>query len=376
MHFEVFFCAILKNKKLDRILFRHLNPQPMRKIIVLFAALLAFNGLFADMQKDAFVGFYKGTWEGEKSYPLSNDNSLYAEIFKGPDGYRIKFVSEILKSANDLFEPIDGLTATDGKIILDGSKGEEKFVGTISPQEISLEGLYRGKKKGSVNLKKFECSSSTMGAKPPSGAVVLFNGKNTSEWEMKKFEGKPCNWDIVDGAMVVKVFDKTYGSKGYQSDIISKRKFGKFKLHIEFKLPAEYDRMYQNRGNSGVFIGSDYEIQVLDSFGFEGKWDECGSLYRTVRPRANVSFPPEEWQTYDVEFTPAKFDGDKLIANPRITVYQNGILIHKDEELEYSTRTFPNGRASFKHAKGDHYILLQDHNHKVAFRNIWVLPLK
>lgn len=348
----------------------------MRKKIVLFAAILAYCGLFAGMQKDAFVGFYKGTWEGEKSYPLSIDNSLYAEIFKGPNGYRVKFVSEILASANDLFEPIDGLSVSKDKIVLDGSAGLEKFVGTITPKEISLAGAFRGSKKGNMKLKRIECKSPTMGEKAPIGAVVLFNGKDTSEWKMRKFEDKPCNWDIVDGAMIVKTFAKDLGGKGYQSDIITKRKFGKFKMHIEFKLPAEYDKMYQDRGNSGVIIGNQYEVQILDSFGFEGKWDECGSLYRTVRPRANVCFPPEEWQTFDIEFTPAKFDGDTLVENPRITVYQNGILIHRDEELKFSTRTFPCERSKFEHQKGDLFILLQDHNHEIAFRNIWVLPLK
>ena len=323
-------------------------------------------------EKDPLVGIYKGESTGLKGYPISQDNTVYAQVYRGPKGYKISFFTEIMKGANDLFEPIDGLQAKDGKIVLDGTRGKESLKGEITPEKISLTGNYSKSKGGKIELTKWNYVSPTMGEKAPKGALTLFDGSDVSEWELFK-TGAPINWTVKDGSMTIKTFAKDEKGKRMSSDITTKRKFGKFKLHIEFKLPAEYCELSQGRGNSGVLIGNIYEIQILDSFGLEGRWDECGAIYRTQRPRSNACLPPEEWQTYDIYFTPAEFKNGECVANPRLTVYHNGILVQKDEEIKYSTRSFLRDRPTYKHPQGKLPIVLQDHNHEVSFRNIWIL---
>ena len=123
----------------------------------------------------------------------------------------------------------------------------------------------------------------------------------------------------------------------------------------------------QGRGNSGVYVQSRYEVQVLDSFGLERKDNECGGIYQVSNPKVNMCFPPLAWQTYDIDFTAAKWDGDKKVAPAKITVVHNGVPIHKDLELP-------------KHTPGRHKegpepdaLFLQDHSNPVVFRNVWVM---
>jgi len=134
-------------------------------------------------------------------------------------------------------------------------------------------------------------------------------------------------------------------------------------LHLEFCTPFEPNARGQGRGNSGVYLPGNNEIQVLDSFGLKPSPHDCGSFYGQAAPRVNACLPPEEWQTYDVTFIAPRFEGDKRIKNARITVFHNGIKIH--DEFEPRREGVPEGR-----------ILLQDHGNKVQYRNIWLVPLK
>jgi hypothetical protein len=200
-------------------------------------------------------------------------------------------------------------------------------------------------------LDKVSRGSPTLGAKPPEGAVVLFDGKSADAFEGGKMS--------EDGLLM--------------PGCTSKQKFGSCKLHVEFRLPYMPEDRGQARGNSGVYVGGRYECQMLDSFGLEGKQNECGGLYSVKDPDVNMCLPPLSWQTYDIEYTAAKYEGDKLVANPRVTIAHNGVVIHKDVELpgDRSTTAAPN-----KPGPEPGPVYLQDHGNPVRYRNVWVVETK
>ena len=199
-------------------------------------------------------------------------------------------------------------------------------------------------------LKRVIRESPTLGKAAPEGAVVLFDGKSVDNWEGGKM--------TEDGLLM--------------QGTTSKQKFGSHKLHIEFRIPYQPEDRGQGRGNSGIYVQGRYEVQMLDSFGLEGKNNECGGIYSVKDPDVNMCFPPLSWQTYDIEYTAAKFDDDgkKLIANPRMTVRHNGVLVHDNVELpgERSTTAAPS-----KPGLEAGPIYLQNHGCPVRYRNIWVV---
>lgn len=199
------------------------------------------------------------------------------------------------------------------------------------------------------------------GSEPiPADAIVLFDGKDLSAFTMCGSDKAPT-WTIKDGYCEPK-----------DGDICSKQKFQDCQLHVEFWVPLMADAKGQARGNSGVFFkGFTYEIQVLDSYGLKSaEWD-CGSIYSRTAPLVNACRPPETWQSYDIVFHAAKFDeSGKKIANVRMTVVQNGVLIHDNVEVAGPT---PNHDALDPKEPGS--IELQWHHCPVRFRNVWVRAL-
>lgn len=188
--------------------------------------------------------------------------------------------------------------------------------------------------------------SSTMGKKPPEGALVLFDGSSAENFENGRLT--PEKW--------------------LQADCTSKAKFGDHQLHIEFRTPFKPQARGQARGNSGVYIQSRFELQVLDSFGLSGENNECGGIYSIAKPLVNMCYPPLTWQTYDIDFTAAKYDasGNKT-ANARVSVRHNNVLIHKDLELKQGTPgKLPEGNS-------EQGLYLQGHGNPVVYRNIWVV---
>ncbi|MFM7038349.1 MAG: DUF1080 domain-containing protein [Planctomycetaceae bacterium] len=194
-------------------------------------------------------------------------------------------------------------------------------------------------------LKKVERTSPTLGAKPPEGAVVLFDGSSADQF---------VRGQLTEGKLLA-------------ADCETKEKFGSHKLHIEFRTPFKPAGRGQDRGNSGVYIQGRYECQVLDSFGLEGENNECGGIYSIARPRVNACFPPLAWQTYDIDFTAAQYEGDRKVKNSRVTIRHNGIVIHDNLELPKGTP----GKNS--EGPGPDVIYLQGHGNPVAYRNIWVV---
>ena len=198
---------------------------------------------------------------------------------------------------------------------------------------------------------KVNRQSPTLGAKPPAGAVVLFANKDdVAKWE----KGRATD----DGLLV----------QGAQT----KHKFAAGTLHIEFRLPYEPKGRGQGRGNSGCYLQGRYEVQVLDSFGLEGKNNEAGGIYNVSNPSVNMCFPPLAWQTYDIDFTPAQFDaaGTKT-KNARMTVRHNGVVVQDDVEVPNPTTAAPN-----KEDPTPGPLYLQDHGHPVRFRNVWFVEKK
>jgi hypothetical protein len=224
-------------------------------------------------------------------------------------------------------------------------------------------GELRGKSAdGQVQvLKRVERQSPTLGAKPPAGAIVLFDGTNGDAWT----GGKPRKGE--------KERDSNMDRDGnLMCGVLSKREFGDFTLHVEFRTPFIPAARGQGRGNSGVYLQDRYEVQVLDSFGLKGENNECGGLYTKHKPRVNMCFPPLSWQTYDIDFESAKWDADgKKTKNAIVTVKHNGVLIHDHAEVDDATRS--SGR---KDGPGPGPIQLQNHGNPVVFRNIWIVERK
>jgi hypothetical protein len=239
-----------------------------------------------------------------------------------------------------------------GKVTLTGSGGES---GTIADKKLSA--AVGGKK---LELAYTTVKPPTLGEKPPAGAVILLpfeEGKKTSleAWN-------PPSWTVLDdGSMQV--------SKG---DIFTKQEFGDIKLHLEFRLPYEPAGRSQGRGNSGVYLMDRYEIQVLDSFGLEPKNNDCAAVYTQVAPKVNACLPPLSWQTYDITFHAPRFDAEgKKMKDAVVTVVQNGVTV-QDQTVIKS----PTGSAKSKPEVKKATFHLQDHQHKVQYRNMWLVELK
>jgi hypothetical protein len=201
---------------------------------------------------------------------------------------------------------------------------------------------------GPWTMEKIERKSPTLGAKPPKDAVALFDGTSADGWQ---------NGHMNDQHLLA-------------SGCKSKQSFKDFTAHLEFFLPFKPLDRGQERGNSGVYLQDRYEIQVLDSFGLTGEDNECGGIYKVAKPAENMCLPPLTWQTYDVDFTAAKYDDSgKKTTNAFVTVKHNGVTIHENQELKDHTP----GNGKGEDPSGGP-LMLQGHGNPVFFRNIWVVP--
>jgi Domain of Unknown Function (DUF1080) len=288
----------------------------------------------------AIQGEYAGEVNGEK---------FGVQVIALGDG---KFTAVVSKGGL----PGDGW---DGEKPRDSADGQRDENGVVTFTKDDLTGVLkdglitvtsRAEPSLTATLSRVERDSPTAGAAPPEGAILLFDGTADSTakyWETAKFDG-----DLL-----------TQGA-------LSKEVFKDFTLHIEFRLPWMPKARGQGRGNSGLYLTGRYEVQMLDSFGLPGVDNECGGIYKVAEPKQNLCYPPLRWQTYDVDFTSAKFDGGGNKTTPaRVTVRHNGYVIHENLEVPG-----PTGGARSKDENGPGPIFLQDHGNPVRYRNIWVLP--
>lgn len=209
--------------------------------------------------------------------------------------------------------------------------------------------LYSGENVRVAEMQKVLRKSATLGAKPPEGAVVLFDGSNADNWIPPRLSDDKL---LMEG-------------------VTSKKKFQSYNMHMEFRLSFMPWARGQGRSNSGFYNQGRYEVQILDSFGLDGKHNECGGIYTIEDPKINMCYPPLSWQTYDIEFRAAKYDdaGTKT-AHARMTVRHNGILVHENTELDHATTAHP-----VKEGPELGPIFFQNHGNPVRFRNIWVVPV-
>ncbi|SLM49216.1 putative large multi-functional protein [Nitrospira japonica] len=247
--------------------------------------------------------------------------------------------------------PGQGWQPGDRKMEADGTSGEdgtrfqvESWHASITQGLLTLSGPDQSQLG---TLKRIERKSSTLGSTPPPGAIVLFDGRTAEAFT----NGKIVMQDLL------------------AADVASRRTFGDHRLHVEFRVPFKPEARGQGRGNSGVYLQNRYELQILDSFGFETGYDACGGIYSIAAPSINMSFPPLTWQTYDIDFTAARFNHEgKKQRNARVTIRHNAVVIHENLELPHGTP----GRA----AEGPlpDVLYLQGHGDPVVFRHIWILP--
>ncbi|MCD6303388.1 MAG: DUF1080 domain-containing protein [Planctomycetes bacterium] len=202
--------------------------------------------------------------------------------------------------------------------------------------------------------------------RPPSDAVVLFDGKDLSHWQtIRKGKTVPAGWKVENGYM--EIVPKS-------GSLVSKEKFGDCQIHVEWASPRPSTGHDQACGNSGVLIMGRYEIQVLDSYENVTYADgQAAAMYGQYPPLVNASLKPGQWQTYDIIFEAPRFKDGKLIKPAYVTVLHNGIVVHNHQAFLGPT----------VHKKVAHYrphapegpLMLQDHGHRVRYRNIWVRRL-
>jgi len=200
--------------------------------------------------------------------------------------------------------------------------------------------------------------------RPPSDAVVLFDGKDLSHWSHK--DGSPAKWKVEQG--YAEVVAKT-------GNIYTREAFGDCQLHVEFAEPVPPKGESQERGNSGVFLMGLYEIQVLDSYENKTYADgQAASVYGQYPPLVNASRPPGQWQSYDILFHGPRFDKDgKLLRPARVTVLHNGVLVQDNVEL--TGPTAHKARPPYSPQPEKLPLALQDHGNTVRYRNIWIREL-
>lgn len=327
-------------------------------LLVVGLVLAAVPGFAAKPRMDAFypasldpfTGNYVGRWDDVEQDEVNPDVAVQVYA-NGRDSYTVRITTKL-----DVRCPVWCETTVEAKgDTLEFAEG--KYRGVIDGKTVKGD---RSKGRATFTATRVELASPTLGKKAPDNAVVLYDGSNLDAWS--GVEG----WEIMeDGTLLVTP------DGGYLS---SKQKFKDVQLHAEFRLPYMARAKSQARGNSGVFVQEVFEIQVLDSFGLEGVFDECGALYKMAAPKVNACRPPLQWQTYDIDYRAPRFNADGSVeTHATITVIQNGVTIHKNQEITYITGYKENERlAPLPTEPGS--IKLQGHNNYVQFRNIWVVP--
>jgi hypothetical protein len=323
----------------------------LRRGPALAVTLVLFAGVFAtaDTKKsktvvvDASKAGPDFAIQGEYVGEIGGGDKIAAQVVAEGDG---KFKVVILPGGlpGDGWDENTRITGTavtkDGKAVIDTDEGQGEIAGG------KLTGMSKSGDK--VEMKRVERKSPTLGAKPPEGAIVLFDGTSADAWNGGK---------LVEDNLL-------------NNGITSKKEFGDCTLHVEFRLPYMPESRGQGRANSGVFLQNRYEVQILDSFGLKGEDNECGAIYKQQAPAINMCLPPLVWQTYDIDFTAAKYTDGKKTANAVVTVKHNGNLIIDKFSIKEPTA---GGKPE---ADSPGPIYLQNHGNPVYFKNIWVVEKK
>ncbi len=308
-------------------------------------AALTLKDVFPD-EADPFVGNYIGRWSEKEEV---NPDVAAQVIALGGDTYRIVITNKI-----DMRCPILGEAEVKPK------RGVLEFdTGNIRGRTDGKTMTGGRTEEMTFSMKKTEVKSPTLGLEAPEGAVVLFDGSNLDAWQGTE------GWKILDDGTLLVTPEGDY--------LVSKASYTDVHLHVEFRTPYSPAARGQTRGNSGVFLQGTYEVQILDTFGLPGYYDECGALYKLSAPHVNACRPPLQWQTYDIYYRAPRYDSSgSLTEYGRMTVHQNGVLIHSNQQLTWITEWKEEGRLA-PPPREPGPIKLQGHNNFIEFRNIWVV---
>jgi hypothetical protein len=204
---------------------------------------------------------------------------------------------------------------------------------------------------------KLDPGKPVVSSPPPTDAVVLFDGKDLSQWT-------ETDWDVSGGILTAT------GKKSPST----KQSFGSFQLHLEWRMPKNFEGPWYDRGNNGVLLHGLYEIQIFDSSSEPLYPDgQCAAIYAQTPPRVNVTLPPGEWQSFDIIFTAPVFEGAEVVTPAYVTMFHNGVLVHHHQKIYGATGHKVLPHYNRKVSQGP--IRLAGHGCPVAFRNIWVRPI-
>jgi len=323
-------------------------------VLTAMAAAGEFKPVFEDPADFPLMGDWQGKWINPHAGHEKHNPELAAQLICLTEN---RYLVRILARLNARAVPYLEVEAdvVDNKIVIDQSGWKCTFADGLCKGSAKLHG-----KKTGIELKKVERLSPTLGQKPPKGATVLFDGSDFEAWQHS--DGRKVTWSLLDSGVMqtVSLFwnDKQNEKKGLGGDIVTKQKFGSLKYHMEFRYSVEPGRKGQGHGNSGLFFHGIGEVQILNSYGTPGYWNECGAFYKHEPAKRNAAGPPLQWQTYDVEIQLP--DTSDKSPTALMTVYLNGHVIHHQFPMPYS------GTDGVS-------IGLQDHINALQYRNIWVV---
>ncbi|MEX0981955.1 MAG: DUF1080 domain-containing protein [Bacteroidales bacterium] len=315
----------------------------------------------AKLSEQLFMGDYVGKVVSESPGHFRRYPDCVAQVYPVDDNkFTIKFM-EKFDCRSDDYATITGLKI-DNMVVFNNESAKGMIVNDSLTGQLFFDGRWH-----EFGLKKTMRQSPTEGENAPENAIVLFDGSDYDEWI--GYEDAAIKWEIVNGDQmeILPVKHHTYP----KNSIFTKRKFSDLFLHLEFRLPLMPESSGQYRANSGIIFNDVCEVQILDSYGLEGKWRDCGALYRISPPKVNACGPPLTWQTYDIIYHAPKYDKQgQRIENGEITVYHNGKRIHYKYPLKRGPEKLENGAVSFTTN-----IEFQDHWYVLWFRNVWVIDL-
>lgn len=337
----------------------------MNHLFLLISTLIIGNQVFSqptfptDFENESYYPLI-GNWLGEWINPQKGHEKYYPFIAAqvnviDSNLYMVHFLPELHKRAT-LYLDVEA-RKINNEIIYENNDWKFIFSGDSCTGFAILHG-----DKTYFRLSKVNLVSPTLGKPAPEGAVDLLADGKAEAW-IHEDGREEITWKLKEGVLeTVSLFwNQGQNQKdGIGGSIRTRDDFSDLSFHMEFRYPVEPGLSGQMRGNSGLFFHGVGEIQILNSYGLPGYWDECGAIYKRYPPKVNAAGPPLEWQTYDVDLILPRYNaaGEK-ISNAVITVRLNGILIHNQMEIDSDAKRVTIG--------------LQDHINMLQYRNIWVL---